>query len=155
MAQPIPLPNKIPKGTKLTIGYDTYEFVSEGTLNSFTNPFTGLSFVYTGEIKNLTNGSKFSSYDVSLSCIDWDTYTLSSSEEIFEVEIVKINQCLWCKTSLDTCTDRQFCVSSKQCENYYAALKDRMFVDFRTPDDAFESEKEAVKRWVDNLLQKK
>lgn len=158
MSVPSPLPSTIPIGSQFSSGSDVYVFESLGIIHTFIR-YTGPVFGYVGYVKHLLTGKIFKDFEVSASQIDWEKLnTIEDETDTKRSEDIKneIKHCVWCSEPLGTNQTTFYCEIGKvKCKEYYFALIDRMAVDCRKPEDAFEFEKESVKRWVDNNLIKK
>ena len=155
MPAPNPLPKTIPKGTKFTVGPDVYELKSIGVLTTFPSMF-GSIYVYMADVSHLLTGQSLCNYNVYCHAVDWDSieeYKESSDVDSCKEAPSEVKKCLWCSEILGSNQDSPYCAVGKvYCKEYYFALKERMELDFRTPDEALSSEKEAVVRWVKNYL---
>lgn len=155
MPAPNILPSTVPIGTRFTLSADVFEFISIGAKDSLLSLF-GPVIIYTGDVKILLTGLVYKSYNVYVHAIDWDSIPESVDNpdlDSCEEDKKDIKYCLWCNNKLGSNQNSPYCEIGKvYCKEYYNALEDRMAVDFRKPDEALESEKESVVRWVKNLL---
>lgn len=154
MPAPNILPNTVPIGTKFTQSSDVFEFISIGKKDILLN-FLGTVIIYNGDIKNLLTGIVYYSYNVYVHDIDWDAIsTLDEYVDDFnQIKIINTKYCLWCNNILGSNQNSPYCeVGKVYCKDYYNALEERMAVDFRKPSEALAYEKDAVVRWVKNLL---
>lgn len=155
MPAPNILPPTLPKGTQFSIGSDVYEFISVATRGILPS-FFGQVPSYVGDVKHLLSGQNWTGYSVYAHSIHWEE--IGSIKENSDIDscteaISEAKYCLWCNKLLGSNQNSPFCAVGKvYCEDYYLALKERMAVDFRKPNEALDSEKESVKRWVNNLL---
>lgn len=133
--QPDPLPNELPIGTKVKVGETTYIALSVGKLQTGTFMSDHYSFVLVESLNGTYKGTGTFYHDK----IVW----------VEKTEVNLIINCKWCNKVIDN--GMLLCSSHESnCELYYTALKERLKLDFRKPEDALEYDRACVIKFIDN-----
>jgi hypothetical protein len=132
--QPYQLPHELPIGTKMTVGETSYTALSNGQLR--LNPMIHYWF----KTVESTSGSYKGSGTFLPDRINWSVLP--------KIECNSIINCKWCNKVIDN--GMTICSSHEsKCELYWDALKNRMSLDFRKPEDALEYDRECIKKFID------